>query len=82
MRYFGVSNQTPRYMDLFKKFVTQPFVVNQLELNLIHSEMIEDLLYANRTDRPDTAASGTLDYCRLHDILIQAWAPSRGRQVV
>ena len=32
VRAFGVSNQTPRQIDLLKKSVTQPIVANQLQL--------------------------------------------------
>src|SRR5262245_22471622 len=42
VRYFGVSNHTPWQIELLKKYVEQPLVINQLELNLLHSEMIGD----------------------------------------
>jgi predicted oxidoreductase len=75
VRYFGVSNHTPGQMALLKKYVDEPLVVNQLELNLLHSEMIEDGVLANQAANHYTGQTGILDYCRLHGILIQAWAP-------
>lgn len=82
VRYFGVSNHTPGQMALLRKYVRQPFVVNQLELNLLHSEMIEDGVLANQTANHYTGQTGILDYCRLHGILIQAWSPVAGGKLI
>lgn len=82
VRYFGVSNHTPGQMALLRKYVRQPLVVNQLELNLLHSEMIEDGVLANQTANHYTGQTGILDYCRLHGILIQAWAPVAGGKLI
>ena len=80
VRYFGVSNHTGPQIKLLRKAVTQPLVVNQLELNLLHAGLIEVGILANQTDQPYTAAAGILDYCRLNDILVQAWSPvARGK---
>ena len=75
VRHFGVSNHTPGQMALLQKYVDEPLVVNQLELNLLHAEMIEDGVLANQNANTYTGQTGILDYCRLHGILIQAWAP-------
>lgn len=82
VRYFGVSNHTAPQIELLKKSVSQPMVVNQLELNLLHAHLIEDGILANQEDNRYTGAAGTLDYCRLHDILIQAWAPVAGGKLI
>src|SRR6185436_7806184 len=82
VRYFGVSNHTGPQIDLLKKYVKQPIVANQLELNIIHSHMIKDGFLANQNDGVYAAADGILDYCRLHGILVQAWAPvANGRLI-
>lgn len=82
VRYFGVSNHTPGQMALLQKYVDEPIVVNQLELNLLHSEMIEDGVLANQSANHYTGQTGILDYCRLHGILIQAWSPvANGRLI-
>jgi predicted oxidoreductase len=75
VRYFGVSNHSAAQIELLKKFVEQPLVVNQLELNLIHSYLIEVGVMVNQTGQTFAAASGLLDYCRIHDIFVQAWSP-------
>jgi predicted oxidoreductase len=75
VRYFGVSNHTGAQMALLKRFVTQPLVINQVELNLLHVHLISDGIVANREWSEYAAAGGILDYCRLYNILTQAWAP-------
>ena len=80
VRYFGVSNHTASQIELLKKSLSQLLVVNQLELSLLHAGLIEDGILANQADNHYSGAAGTLDYCRLHGILIQAWAPvARGK---
>lgn len=75
VRYFGVSNHTRAQIELLKKSVAQPIVVNQVELNLLHADLIDDGMFFNTSPRPYTGIGGTLDYCRANEILIQAWAP-------
>lgn len=78
VRYFGVSNHTAGQLDLLRRYVDQPLVVNQLELSLLHPFLIDEGIMANRADGVGGLASGILDYCRLHDIFIQAWSPVAG----
>ena len=77
VRYFGVSNLMPMQIELLKKFVKQPLVFNQLQLSLDQSQLIDQALYMNNltTDRSIARDDSALDYCRLHDITIQAWSP-------
>lgn len=77
VRYFGVSNLMPMQIELLKKFVKQPLVFNQLQLSLDQSQLIDQALYMNNltTDRSIARDDSVLDYCRLHDITIQAWSP-------
>ncbi|MDQ0643556.1 aldo/keto reductase [Microbacterium murale] len=77
VRAFGVSNQTPRQIDLLRKYVTQPIVANQLQLSITHAPMIAQGVAANmqKLDQSITRDDGILDYCRLNDITIQAWSP-------
>ena len=77
VRYFGVSNLMPMQIDLLKRFVTQPLVINQLQLSLEQSQLIDQVLYMNNrtTDMSLVRDGSALDYCRLHDITIQAWSP-------
>ncbi|MEM7118560.1 MAG: aldo/keto reductase [Chloroflexota bacterium] len=78
VRHFGVSNHTIMQMELLRKHIKQPLVVNQLELNLLHSHLISDGIQANMSNVHYASAAGLLDYCRLHDITIQAWSPVAG----
>lgn len=77
VRYFGVSNVTPGQLKLLKKYVRQPLVFNQLQFSLEQSQLIDPGLYLNNltTERSIVRDNGILDYCRLHDITIQAWSP-------
>lgn len=81
VRYFGVSNHNAAQIALLQKYVDQPIVLNQVELNLLHHYLISDGIVVNMTDVPYTAGTGTLDFCRLHDIMIQAWSPVAGGRV-
>ena len=78
VRYFGVSNHTGAQIALLQKFVDQPLIVNQVELSLLHSHLIDEGVTFNQHHPGDCRTEGTLSYCRLHDILIQAWSPVAG----
>lgn len=77
VRYFGVSNVTPMQLELLKKYVKQPLVFNQVQLSLDQSQLIDQAFYMNNltTEMSVDRDNGLLDYCRLHDITIQAWSP-------
>jgi len=76
VRHFGVSNHSAWQIELLKRAVRQPLVVNQLELNLVHNQLITAGTVVNQDEpaRP-IHGDGTLEYCRVHDICIQAWSP-------
>ena len=76
VRYFGVSNHKPMQIELLKRYVNQPLVANQLQFSIPVSEMVASGLEVNMTTDGATDRDGSvLDYCRLHDITIQAWSP-------
>jgi len=77
VKYFGVSNVTPMQLELLRKYVKQPLIFNQLQFSLDQSQLVDQALYLNNktTDRSIDRDNGILDYCRLHDITIQAWSP-------
>lgn len=74
---FGVSNLMPMQIELLKKYVKQPLVINQVQLSLEQSQLIDQSLYMNNktTDMSLNRDGSALDYCRLNDITIQAWSP-------
>jgi predicted oxidoreductase len=76
VRNFGVSNQNPMQIQLLKKFVKQPILVNQLQLSITNATMISQGLHVNMLDDPAVSRDGSvLDFCRLNDITIQTWSP-------
>jgi predicted oxidoreductase len=78
VRHFGVSNHTPRQIDLLRKSVRQPIVANQLQLSITHPPIIAQGIAANMLNEQQSATldgGGILDYCRLNDITVQAWSP-------
>ena len=76
VRYFGVSNQTPGQMELIQRHTDHKLVVNQLQFSLAHTGMIDAGFNANmKTPSGVDRDGGILDYCRLHNVTIQAWSP-------
>ncbi|MDR1790239.1 MAG: aldo/keto reductase [Propionibacteriaceae bacterium] len=78
VRHFGVSNQTPRQIDLLKTAVEQPLIVNQLQLSITHSPILGQGLATNMLDLDQSITrdgGGIVEYCRINDITIQAWSP-------
>lgn len=76
VRHFGVSNQNPYQIELLKKYTHQPLEINQMQLSIMHTPMIDAGINVNTFDtRAIDRDQGTLDYCRLHDITIQCWSP-------
>lgn len=76
VKYFGVSNQKPMQIELLKKYCNQPLIINQLQLSIANANMITNGLEVNMSTQGAIDRDGSvLDYCRLHDITIQAWSP-------
>jgi predicted oxidoreductase len=78
VRHFGVSNHTPRQIELLQKHLDQPIVANQLQLSITHSTIIAQGIAANMQGTDQSLVrdgGGILDFCRLHDITVQAWSP-------
>lgn len=76
VRHFGVSNQNPMQIELLKKYLKQDLIVNQLQLSVMHTGMIDAGLFVNMQHDSGINRDGSiLDYSRLHDMTIQAWSP-------
>ena len=76
VRYFGVSNHKPMQIELLKKCVKQEICANQLQFSIPVSNMVASGMEVNMdTDGATDRDGSVLDYCRLHDITIQAWSP-------
>ena len=78
VRHFGVSNHTPRQVDLLKTAVRQPIVANQVQLSIAHAPSIAQGVDANVAGNEQSLTldgGGLVDYARLNDITLQAWSP-------
>lgn len=78
VRSFGVSNHTPRQIDLLKTAVSQPIIANQVQLSITHSTVIAQGLSSNMEGFDDSVTrdgGGLVDYARINNITLQAWSP-------
>lgn len=76
VRNFGVSNHKPMQIELLQKYVEQPLIINQLQFSIPVSNMVANGMEVNMETPGATDRDGSvLDYCRLHNITIQAWSP-------
>jgi len=63
VRYFGVSNFSPSFVNALQAFLDVPLIVNQVEIHLGRLACLSD---------------GTLDQCMEHDLTPLAWSPLGG----
>ncbi|MHB8064357.1 MAG: aldo/keto reductase [Ruminiclostridium sp.] len=76
VRNFGVSNQNPMQIELLNKYLNQKLIINQLQLSITNSGMIDAGFNVNmEVDGSIDRDGSILDYCRLKDITIQPWSP-------
>lgn len=76
VRRFGVSNMSAGQIQLLQSYCDEPFLINQLEMSLARIGWLETGVHVNQdAARNDVFPEGTLEYCRLNDIQIQAWGP-------
>ena len=73
---FGVSNHSAMQIELLQRTLDQRLSANQMEVSLAHPDLITTGVAVNQRepDYPQRAAD-TVEYCRLHDITLQAWSP-------
>ncbi|MGT2742809.1 aldo/keto reductase [Streptococcus plurextorum] len=76
VKHFGVSNQNRYQMELLQHYLEEPLAVNQLQLSPAHTPMFDFGVNVNMKNEAATNRdSGIIDYCRLHQVTIQAWSP-------
>jgi len=76
VKYFGVSNQNPMQIEFLSKFIKQPLIINQLQLSITNTGMIDAGINVNmKIDSSIDRDGSILDYCRLKEITIQPWSP-------
>lgn len=76
VRHFGVSNMSASQIQFLNAYCTEPMIVNQLNMSLKEIDWLEQGVLVNqkegtRVNFPD----GTIEYCRLNNVQIQAWGP-------
>lgn len=80
VQHFGVSNHNAGQMALLQRALSLPLVANQLEINLLHSDLIDEGVTVDSPQRGSYRGDGTLDHCRRHDVSVQAYSPvAKGR---
>ena len=79
VKYFGVSNQKPYQIELLQKYLNSvdiEIIINQLQLSVAHTGMINSGINVNMTNDNSVNHDGDiLEYCRLKEITIQTWSP-------
>lgn len=76
VRHFGVSNHNPGQIELLQASLPMKLEVNQLQLSVTNTGMIDQGLNVNmEIERSVDRDGGVLDYCRLKKITIQPWSP-------
>ncbi len=79
VRHYGVSNMSAGQIKLLQSYVTSPLIVNQIEMNLGHADWIDQGVQVNQRSNADSFfPEGTLEFCRLSNIQLQAWSPLAG----
>jgi predicted oxidoreductase len=63
-------------IELLNKYLNQKIIINQLQLSITNTGMIDSGLNVNMKIDPSIDRDGSiLEYCRLKGITIQAWSP-------
>jgi predicted oxidoreductase len=76
VKYFGVSNHHPLQIELLKKHIQYPLVINQLQYSVVHTPLIDEGMAVNMLTGQAVDRTGYLmDYSRLNEMTIQAWSP-------
>ena len=76
VRHFGVSNHRPMQIELLKRYVRQPLLIDQLQFSIPVSNMVAGGMEVNMETAGSADRDGSvLDYTRLHNMTIQAWSP-------
>ncbi|GGA83048.1 aldo/keto reductase [Ornithinibacillus halotolerans] len=76
VRHFGVSNMNASQIKILNAYCSEPMVINQLNMSLKEKDWIEEGVLVNQKEGIDVNfPEGMIEYCRLTNIQLQAWAP-------
>ena len=74
VKNFGVSNMQHHQISFLSSALSQPIVVNQVELSLSHLAWIEEGVTSGNSGEPSVNyGAGTIEYCRQNNIQLQSW---------
>ena len=74
IKHVGVSNMHGHQINYLQSALSTPIVSNQLEMSLGFRDWLEDGITSNSTaNRNIGYAPGTLEYCMMNDVQLQAW---------
>lgn len=74
VRAFGVSNMSKPQLQLLQHDLVEPLVVNQLQMSLADYHWLEEgVLTGMPSGAEVNFGAGTVEYCQLHGIQLQAW---------
>jgi len=75
VKYFGVSNMNPGQIENLNRCLTEPLIVDQVELSIVHAPMIEAGINVNMMNAlSPTRDMGLLDYAQCRGMGVQAWS--------
>ncbi|MCG7588122.1 aldo/keto reductase family oxidoreductase [Photobacterium sp. OFAV2-7] len=72
--YLGVSNMNHHQISFLQSALDMPIIANQIEMSLAKLDWLnEGVMVGTPGYQNNDYASGTLEYCRLNGIQLQAW---------
>lgn len=73
-KFIGVSNMHAAQMQYLQSALDFPIIANQLEMSLAHRDWLEDgMTTGSVLNRNMGFAPGTIEYCQMHNVQLQAW---------
>ena len=80
VRYFGVSNFKTMDLAFLQSFLDQKLIVNQMQLGVAHTEVIDTNNSIKLNDEDNIEHNGSvLTYMRMKKMTLQAWSPFQVR---
>lgn len=73
---FGVSDINPMTISLLRDYLNVPIVANQMQMSCAFTPAIDANLNVNiKNDSANMREGGILEFCRMNNIVIQAYSP-------
>ncbi len=76
VRSFGVSNMNRFQIEMMQSSLPYTLTADQLQLSLAHTPLIDEGINVNTGwDNGIVRSSGTLEYLKLNEMVLQTWSP-------